>query len=127
MKFLLGIIIGQLIGLTWSLAKAADITVVNQTGADMRIAHFGNKCQGFIVPEDKPIRIKFGKSHTFKNVSPVVQTYNICGSGFCSASAMGMKDSQSYNLIVTLDNGMITGNAKPDHWVGNLECPNEKK
>lgn len=105
-------------------AKAADLTVVNHTGDDMRITQLRNKCVDFIVTEDKPIFLKNNETYTFKDLIPVIHTYTLCGSGFCSSSAMGFRnDTQKYTLDVVLDGPYITGNQKPDHWIGNIECP----
>jgi hypothetical protein len=109
-------------------ANATDLIITNHTGADIRVTQLRNKCQDFIITEDKQRIVKNNEGLLVKDIVPVVQTYTICGSGFCSSSAMGMKKSKEYVLEVTLDkDGMITGDGKPDDWVGNLECPNEKK
>lgn len=105
-------------------ANATDLVIMNNTGAEIRVTQLRNKCQDFIITEDKPHIIKKSSGLLVKGIVPVVQTYTVCGSGFCSSSAIGMKDADHYTLDVTLDeDGMITGNGVPDHWVGNLECP----
>ncbi len=116
-KYILSIIL-----LFPSIVNATELVIINHTGAEMRIEHLQNKCDGFLVNTDKPIFIKQGLSKVF-TVSPVIQTYEICGSGFCTQSAMGMKGASYYLLDVVIEEGYITGVAKPDHWVGNLECP----
>lgn len=105
-------------------ADAAELTVTNNTGDVMRIAQLRNKCVDFIVTEDKPIHLGIGESYVFKNIIPVIHTYTICGSGFCSSSAMGFQNgTEKYVLNVIMDGRYISGVQSPDHWVGNIECP----
>lgn len=108
---------------------ATELTIVNSTGDDIRIVQLRNKCDGFLVREEAPEHLKNKAWVTF-HVTPVVQTYMICGSGRCSSSALGMKDGVSkYVMDVVLDDsGYITGNLTPDHWTGsNLNCPKHKE
>lgn len=105
-------------------ANALDLTVTNHTGDVIRITQLRNKCVDFIVTEDKPIFLKVNESYIFKKLIPVIHTYTLCGSGFCSSSAMGFQNgTEKYTLDVVLDGPYITGNQKPDHWVGNKDCP----
>jgi hypothetical protein len=108
-----------------NLGYGADLTIVNKTKELARVEKLGNKCQNNQVPEGKPIFLEPNASHTFKNLAPVVQTYTICGSGFCSQSAMGMKKgTKSYTLEIIIKDDWIDGNAVPDHWsTTNLKCP----
>jgi hypothetical protein len=106
-----------------TIVNAAELTIVNHTGADMRITQLRNRCDGFLITEDKPVYLKNNESYVVKKVTPVVQTYTICGSGFCSSSAMGMKKAAEYTLEAVMDGRYISGKGIPDHWVGNLECP----
>jgi hypothetical protein len=107
-------------------AFAADLTVHNSTGADMRITELSNKCVGAIIKENKPVYLRANEEYTVKNVIPVVHSYTVCGSGTCASTAIGMKDAPKYTLNVVLDkDGWISGNPTPDHWVGNLDCPKE--
>jgi hypothetical protein len=103
-------------------ANATELTVVNKTGDLMRIASLQDKCKGIIVTEKDPIYLKANEEYTFKNLTPVVHTYMVCGSGFCSNSAVGFQDDGKYTLKVIIQDGYINGKEIPDVWPGNLEC-----
>lgn len=105
-----------------SVALAAQIVVNNKTGADIRIAKFKNKCGAVLVSEDKPVFIKDQESVVFKDVTPVIHTYEICGSGYCSSSAIGFSEDGIYVIDVTLDGPYINPTNKPEIWPGNMEC-----
>lgn len=105
-------------------AFATDLSIVNKTGGDMRVASLMNSCGDFIVNEDKPVHLKDGESFDLKGIVPVMHHYKICGAGYCSSTAMGIKDDIHYVLEVVLEDGfLINGVPMPDHWVGNTECP----
>jgi len=108
-----------------NLASATELVIVNHTGAEMRITKLENKCNGSIII-DKPIYLDNTHSVHFQGLIPVVQVYEVCGSGYCASSAIGMKDSEEYTLNVVIKDGYIHGIAVPDHWVGNIECPEKK-
>ena len=106
-----------------SLASATDLIVINETGTQMRIEDLKNACQGSVIKNNQPIRLAAGESYTFKDLAPVIQTYTVCGAGYCSATALGVTDLKTYTLRVTLDKGLITGRAEPDHWKNSYrEC-----
>ena len=104
-------------------AVAANLFIENKTGAVIRIAHLRNKCIDDIVPESKPVYISAGAKAVFVDVLPVIHTYTICGSGYCTSSAVGFDDKTfDYTIVVTLGNPYIRTNLIPDIWPGNIEC-----
>lgn len=107
-------------------SKAAELIIINHTEDQARITSLHNKCDNNLITEEKQIILNIGENYTIKNITPVVQSYTICGSGYCESSAIGMKNASEYTLEVVINGGYITGIPKPDDWVGNLECPNEK-
>lgn len=100
---------------------AAQLVVVNHTGTDARIDHLRNRCDGDLVKS--PVLLKNNESVTFQ-VKEVIQTFEVCSSGLCSQSAVGMKDSPKYLLEIILDKqGAVDTKVTPDHWTGsNKEC-----
>jgi hypothetical protein len=111
--------------LTANLCFAAQLTVVNKTKEIARIEKLSNRCQSEQVPDGKPIFLQPEEAVVFNNLKPVVQIYTICGSGFCSSSAMGMKKGQaSYTLEIIIKDELLDSQSKPDHWsTTNIECP----
>lgn len=105
-------------------SQATELIFVNHTNEIARITFLSNKClESAIISDDNEISLKVNQSYIFKDLIPVVHVYTICGSGLCTSSAIGFKDSKSYTLDINIKDGIINGDAIPDHWVGNLECP----
>ena len=122
MKFL-AVLFCTIIVLLGSMSNATDLTIVNHTGDQIRILRLTNKCKGDIITENSPVYIQNNQQITIKNTIPVIHTYEICGSGYCAGSAIGFKKAKQYTLEIVLKHGVISGNATPDDWVGNVECP----
>jgi hypothetical protein len=90
----------------------------------MRIDGLSNKCVGQIITPDKSVKLKNNEKFTVKNVTPVIHSYTICGSGLCSMTAMGIKSAPVYVFEVILDDGVIDAKITPDDWsIANKECP----
>lgn len=106
---------------------AVDLTVINHTGAEMRIANLFNRCDGNLISENNPYFLQPDEEVTFSNITPVMHHYTICGSGYCSSTAMPIQEDIHYILDVVLQDGfLIDGQPKPDHWVGKTKCPGEE-
>ena len=111
-----------LAGLTALSASAAELTIINNTGAPARIAELFNVCTGAVVPADKPIHLKPGESSVF-TVPLVMNHYTICGSGFCSSTVINLRSGEKFTLSMELDGGVIDGRANPDQWDGQPTNP----
>ena len=108
------------------LAVATDLSVINNTGVEMRLDSLFNRCDGAIVSPDKPVVLKPGESFDLKNITPVMHHYKVCAVGYCSSTAMGISEDIHYRLEVVLEDGfLIDGVELPDHWIGNTKCPGE--
>ena len=105
--------------------QAAQMTISNRTGYDMRITMLHNRCEEPRVTEKEPVYLTPGAGITFGQLSPVVQSIEVCGVGICVMSAIGMKnDVKHYQVDIILDHGFIDYKVTPDHWTGtNVECP----
>lgn len=108
---------------------AQSLSVVNNTGAQIRILYLRNKCQGDIIkPVNLPFYLNKNEVMVVLKPTPVIHTYEICGSGLCVQSAVGIEDIGNYILNVTLDkDGYLTITPKPYVWPGNIDCPKEGK
>lgn len=103
--------------------NATELVFVNHSGYDARITQLNNKCDGTIIDSNNVVFLKNNEEYVVKKTTPVVHIYTVCGAGYCSDSAIGLKDSEKYVLEIVLKDWMIDINPKPDHWVGNLDCP----
>ena len=108
-------------------AGAFDLAIVNHTGASARIVRLISACGQILVSEEKPILLKEDETYIIKNAVPVMHHYTACGSGRCDSSSVGIKDADTYTLELVLKDGVIDGQAQPDHWVGNTKCPTPSK
>ena len=103
-------------------SNAATLELTNKTGYDMRITMLHNRCDVFSI--DDPVKLPPNKTFKVLNISPVVQSIEVCGVGICVMSAIGMKENIIYKVDIVLDQGFIDYKATPDHWIGtNTECP----
>lgn len=122
--FILGFVVGSAIQV--DLSHASSLTIQNKTGAPMRVEELRDACGNALVTEMNIKHLKPDEKITFKDITPVIHTYVICGSGFCAMSAMGVKGvGKDYLMEAILDeDGHITAKFTPDHWVGtNKGCP----
>jgi hypothetical protein len=109
--------------LIFAQANATTLTVVNNTGDKMRIVELHDRCGNQLVSRAKPVFLKNGEKVLFTKANPVIHTYEICGSGFCSSTGLSFKkDAKEGTLNVILDDGMISGQMIPEVWPGNMEC-----
>ena len=108
-------------------ANAAEIVFENKTGAEVRIEEVRNKCNGYIISKKNQAVLQDGDVLLILDTPPVVHTYLICGSGFCSSSAIGMKKDEVYKVNIVLDGPYISGKVTPDLWPGNINCPTKKQ
>lgn len=124
MKFLFGLM--TLLNL--QTVMATDLVVVNKTNAQVRIDSLAHYCgDGIYITSENPVWLAPEQTWEKKNITPVMHHYKICGLGFCSSTAMGIKDDIEYVLEIQLDDFLINGVPKPDHWIGNTECPVKPK
>lgn len=108
-------------------ASATTLEFVNHTGRPARINSLRNKCTGNMVTPDKPVFLRNGGKYIVETTN-VVHTYEVCGNGLCSSSAIGIKNAERYILEITMVNGMVDLISTPDDWKGgNMECPSETK
>jgi hypothetical protein len=106
-------------------AKAVNITFINKSGDKARIAELSNKCTDRIISKEKPVHLKNGEKFVVRDVIPIIHTFAVCGSGYCSSSAIGLKKGvKEYTIEIVLNDGLIEGKAIPEHWhEANRECP----
>jgi hypothetical protein len=104
---------------------AAKLVVRNATAETVRIDSLRNNCDGWYVAPRAPLSLAPGAEFVLEKTTAVIHTFTVCGGGFCSNSAMGMKENRDYVLEVKFDDaGIIDGVPTPDHWVGShIECP----
>jgi hypothetical protein len=106
---------------------AVDLTIVNHTGDLVQVKYLFNRCDGNLIAEDNPYYLQPNEEVTFSNITPIMHHYTICGSGYCSSTAMPIQDDIHYFLkVVLIDGFLIDGEPTPDHWVGNIKCPGEE-
>jgi hypothetical protein len=77
-----------------------------------------------VVPVDKPVYLRDGETARFE-VPLVMHHYKICGSGFCSFSAVELSEGDAFTLeMKLLPGGVIDGTALPYQWaMPSNECP----
>ena len=104
--------------------QAVPLEIVNHTGVPARIAMLHNKCDGFIIPREMPVYLKADEKVVLQ-VTPVIQGFDVCGSGMCVLSAMGMSNSPYYKIEIILDkDGWLDFKISPDDWgKPDMECP----
>lgn len=108
-------------------ALAAQVTIQNVSGEQVRITSLHDKCKGELLSTYQPIILKPGQEVTL-NLSDVVHTYTVCGGGLCSNSAFGIKVGKNYQGSIVIENGVIGLNMDPDDFRGgNFLCPLSKK
>ena len=106
-----------------SYAYPVSLYIINNTGGNIRIDKFNNKCSGPAIKAPMPVIIYTGASLGLK-LTQVIHTYEICGSGYCVSSALGFDSDGVYSLEVYLQgDGKINTKQKPDEWPGKMECP----
>ena len=103
-------------------AMATSLKIINHTGADIRIESLYNFCTGAIVLPSAPKYLK--ASEIFETpIKKVMHHYTVCGLGFCTSTAISVKEDREYVLDVDLQDGyLIRGTVFPDHWVGITSC-----
>lgn len=104
-------------------ASAADLIFINRSDIEVRIDSLQNKCGAPLVTPESPIRLAPGGRCTFRNITPVIHIYTVCGGGMCSASALGFKNASRYVVDILFSGGVPDLKQHPDHWVGNIDCP----
>ena len=104
-------------------AQATEIVFVNHTGADAKLAALFNVCQGYLINSDKPVMLKDGDSFSLKTIT-VMHHYKICAVGYCSETAIQMKDDRTFQIEMVLDGSVIDGKITPNQWGGPTNaCP----
>ena len=105
--------------------QTVNVTFVNNTGKDIRLTRFDNKCTDmYVASEDKPVYIKNANEFKIRGALPVIHTYEVCGSGFCVASAVATGKTQDYTVEVFLNStGVLDTKNSPEEWSGDILCP----